>query len=332
MSGAAALLGAAVLAVLWANSPWDGAYRSMWGGHLRGWVNEGLMTLFFLTVGFEIKWELVAGDLRDRRTAALPVIAALGGMAMPAALYLAFTVGTPAVRGWGIPMATDIAFAVGVVSLAARRAPLSLRLFLLALAVVDHIGAILVIALAALQRLDLAPPSVVVILGLAAWAATYRSGVHATIAGVAVGLVAPARAEVDRRLAAVVAFGVLPVFALANAGVTLRAGSFGRVSAAVAVGLVAGKVVGISGASWLAVRSGVARAPERATWPMVASVAAVGGVGFTVSLFVAELAFTAAPARDAAKVGVLVGSAIAAAAGATALRVSTRRHRRDGDG
>ena len=401
-AGGVVLLVAAVAAMLWANSPWSASYRTLWGTDLslslgrfvlvedlKHWVNDGLMAVFFFVIGLEIKRELVQGDLRDPRTAAMPAIAAVGGMVVPALLFLAVNAGRAGAGGWGIPVATDIAFAIGVVALLGSRVPASLKLFLLTLAIVDDIGAIVVIALfyagdvqplflvAALAlvvvMLGLRRAGVVwlapyVVLGTAVWLATQASGIHATIAGVALGLLAPARAltaaavarewagdladdpspaELDAmtRLAKTsvspaerlqhllhpwTTFVVVPLFALANAGVSIKAESFAApgaaaVTAGVILGLVVGKTLGITAAAWLAARSGLGRLPEGATWPMVAGIAAVAGIGFTVSLFVSELAFEPGALQDAAKIGVLGASILAATVGSLVLLRSARR-------
>ena len=395
-AGGVALLAATLVALAWANSPWRASYQALWHtelsvglgrlvitADLRHWVNEGLMAIFFLVVGLEVKRELVRGDLRDPRKAALPALGAAGGMVVPALIFLAANPGGPAARGWGIPMATDIAFALGVVALLGSRVPSSLKLFLLTLAVVDDIGAIVVIAvfyagdlrpalllLAALilvvivglrwvGSVSVAP---YLLLGVLVWLATRASGVHATIAGVALGLVSPTRPPVagsvarewtthlseepsqaelatmtrlvrsavsqterlQRMLHPWTSFFVVPVFALANAGVELSGRSLeqpgtARVAFGVGLGLVLGKLLGITGAAWLGVRTGLARLPEGASWPMLAGVAALGGIGFTVSLFVTELAFASAALREAAKIGVLAASVVAAAVGASVL-------------
>ena len=400
-SGGVVLLAAAMVALVWANSPWSASYRTLWSTELtlglgryvlvedlQHWVNDALMAVFFLVVGLEIKRELVHGDLRDRRAAAMPTIAAAGGMVVPALLYLLVTAGSGASRGWGIPMATDIAFAVGVMALLGPRVPASLKLFLLTLAIVDDIGAIVVIAvfyageiqpeflltaaaligaMLGLRRAGVVWLAPYVVLGSGVWLATQASGVHATIAGVVLGLLAPAQrlipgavarhwagdladepgpAELDAmtRLARSAvspaerlehllhpwtSFLIVPLFALANAGVELGGDSFAgpgaaRATVGVVLGLVAGKTLGITAAAWLAVRTGLGRLPEGATWPMVAGVAALGGIGFTVALFIAELAFAPGPLQDAAKIGVLSASALAAALGATMLRRACR--------
>ncbi|HUR24189.1 MAG TPA: Na+/H+ antiporter NhaA [Acidimicrobiales bacterium] len=400
-SGGILLLAAAIVALVWANSPWSASYTSLWhtdvtvtfGRYviredLQHWVNDCLMALFFFVVGLEIKQELVHGKLRDAPTAAMPALAALGGMVVPAVLYFLVTAGGDGARGWGIPMATDIAFAVGVVTLLGPRVPASLKLFLLTLAIVDDIGAIIVIGIfysSGLQPefLGVAAAIVAMIvvlsrsgvvwlapylaLGAALWLATYASGVHATIAGVVLGLLTPARrlfpASVAREWADDLeddpsaqemqamtrlarhsvspaertahllhpwsSFLIVPLFALANAGVSITADAFegagaAAVSAGVMLGLVAGKTLGITGAAWLGMRLGVARLPEGADWKMMFAIATVAGVGFTVSLFVAELAFEAGALQDAAKLGVLAGSTVAAVIGGIALSRACR--------
>jgi len=370
-SGGIVLVAAAVVALVWANSPWDGAYDTLWhtelrvdlgrwslSEDLRHWVNDALMAIFFFVVGLEIKRELVTGELRDPRQAAVPAIAALGGMVVPALLFVLVTVGSAGSDGWGIPMATDIAFAVGVLALFGSRLSSAVKLFLLTLAVVDDIGAIIVIALfyssgvepgalavatallvamVALRRLKVQHVSVYVLIGSGVWLATYQSGVHATIAGVALGLLTPAEPDGDGSVAdrlqhvlhPVSSFLIVPVFAVANAGVRIEGGVFegsgtARVAAAVAVGLVLGKLAGILGATWLAVRSGLGRLPEGGNWGQMAGVAAVAGIGFTVSLFISGLAFDTAELESAAKIGVLGASVAAAVLGSLLLLQATR--------
>ena len=391
-AGGVVLVVAAVAALVWANSPWRDTYEALWrtsvefrvgsfgfSEDLRHAVNDGLMAVFFLVVALEIKRELVTGDLRDPRVAALPAVAALGGMVVPAAIYLAIAGGGPGGDGWGIPMATDIAFAVGVLALLGSRVPASLKLFLLSLAIVDDVGAIVVIAVVYTSALDVAAlgvagaavvaavglralrvqwPPVYVVLGVVCWLATFQSGVHATIAGVVFGLLAPARPIAPSALArqwsldlsddptpdelralAVIAnesvspaerlehvlhpvtsFVIVPVFALANAGVELRTDAFGTpgaaaVAAGVAAGLVVGKVVGVFGATWLAVRFRVGSLPSGSTWAGIAGVAAIAGMGFTVSIFVTGLAFQSPALADAAKLAVLAATTVAAVLG-----------------
>ena len=350
---------------------------------LKHWINDGLMGIFFVVVGLEVKRELVLGELRDPRRAALPFAAALGGMIVPAAIYLAFMTGTPEARGWGIPMATDIAFAVGCLAILGSRVPASLRIVLLSLAIVDDIGAILVIAIGYTTNLDLGMLALAgvgigavtligklgvrslgpyVVLGGVVWFGFHESGVHATIAGVILGLMTPARSwvrddvleRIVRQAEAVltgewgdasaryselrrvqlaarealsplerlegalhpwVSFAIMPIFALANAGVPIQAGAFGEpVALAVAVGLVVGKPLGVLLLSWLAVRAGLASLPTGAGWSGIVGVGALAGIGFTMSIFIAGLGLTEA-SLDAAKIGILTGSVISGVLG-----------------
>ncbi len=416
-AGGAVMLVAAAIAIVWANSPWGDTYAHVWqttlrvelGGvlhldhlSLQTWVNDALMTVFFLLVGVEIKRELVHGELRDARAVALPVIAAIGGMIVPAVIYGAINAGGPGADGWAVPMATDIAFAVGVVTLAGRRVPLAARIFLLTLAVADDVGAIVVIAvfysgalswgwLAAaasalavifvMRRGDVQSLAPYLAVGGFAWLALLESGVHATLIGVALGLLTPAWplrsprrfpaearrvinrieaayydrvltprefaeneqsiAEVatlamfstsplerlERALSPWVAYVVVPVFALANAGVTLDGGALRGVvsdptTTGVMLGLIAGKTIGVLGATAVAVRLGIARLPSGTTWRHMFGLATSAGVGFTVALFVTSLAFDTAATADAAKVGILTGSALAGIIGFSILRTA----------
>lgn len=402
-SGGLALVVAAAIGLVWANSPWQHSYETLWHSQvtlefgvfrveedLRGFVNDGLMALFFFVVGLEIKRELVHGELADRRVAALPVFAAAGGMLVPALLFVVVTGGGEGGHGWGITMATDIAFALGVLALLGPRVPSSLKLFLLTLAIVDDVGAILVIAIfysgtidsaallaagvglgatVALRRLRVDWSPIYVGLAVATWYATYRSGVHATIAGVALALTTPthrlAPADTARRWAQdlsdeptageihqmtiiaresvspaehleellhpATSFLVLPVFALANAGVTLRSDMLSgpgttRVAIAVIVGLVIGKLTGILAGAWLGTRLRLAVLPADTQWSHLAGAAALGGIGFTVSLFITGLAFADAALVDAAKLAILAASVAAALVGAGIL-LATRPER-----
>jgi NhaA family Na+:H+ antiporter len=396
------LVAAAVAALVWANSPWAASYRDLWttqvtidvGGHvisedLRHWINDGLMAIFFFVLGLEIKQELTNGQLASVRNAAVPAAGAVGGMLLPAVLYLAFNLGGAGADGWGIPMATDVAFALGVLALLGSRVPAELKVLLLALAIVDDVGAIVVIAafyseglewrwfalataglllVALFKRARVRYLPVYVVLGAAVWLAMLESGVHATIAGVALGLLTPARprqtvleaeevvdvlenrADVgvddvrataaairgsvsacDRMIAALhpwTSFVIVPVFALANAGIPLTSGALTSPSAVlvgVTAGLVVGKLVGVTAFSWLAVRLGLGRLPAGAGWSHVVGVGAVAGIGFTVSLFITGLAFEDdAALRSDAKIGVLVASILAAAAGAVLLARAAR--------
>jgi len=406
-SGALLLLGATAAALIWANSPWWETYEDFWhsqitirvGGleiaeDLRHWINDGLMVLFFLVVGLEIKRELTTGELREPRSVVLPALAALGGMVVPALLYLAFTVGTPAADGWGIPMATDIAFALGVLTIAAVNAPPGLKPFLLTLAIVDDIGAILVIAvfysggiewgwlsmafgivavIVVLQRIHVRWVPVYVVLGVVLWLTVFESGVHATIAGVVLGVITPALPfqrpnDVSREARRVAdqtvddptppdadaeewlylarltreavspltraeealhpwtALLVIPVFALANAGIHLRWGllrdAFTRpVTLGIVAGLVIGKLIGISAMTFLAQRTGLGDLPVGARAGHVVGVASVAGIGFTVALFVADLAFGDAPALlEASKMAILSASLLAGVIATVVLR------------
>jgi NhaA family Na+:H+ antiporter len=405
-AGGAAVLLAAAVALVWANSPWQDGYAELWstriavevGGHgidldLRGWINDGLMAIFFFVVGLEIKRELVEGELREPRRAALPAIAAVGGMLLPALIYAAFNAGGAGSSGWGIPVATDIAVAVAVVSLLGSAVDPALKLFLLALAIVDDIGAIGIIAIfysdgvdgwAVLVAIGLLALmigcraagvhsiGVFAVLGVAVWLALHESGIHATIAGVVLGLLAPTRpferrelidetelldvstaerarqtADLARGSVSVVewlefrlhpwsSFVIVPLFALANAGLPITADALGdawssSVTHGVVVGLVVGKLVGVTAFTWLAVRLGIGTLPG-VPWRQFVGVGAVAGIGFTVSLFVTGLAFTDPALQDQAKIGILGASIIAGIVGALVLRRASRRADRRGAG
>ena len=369
-AGGVVLLIGAVAALAWANSPWSDAYFDLWetqvaigiGGatldlSLHAWVNDALMAVFFFVAGMEIKRELVSGELRDRRAAALPALAAVGGVVTPALIYTLIVGGGEGARGWAIPSATDIAFAVGVLALLGPRIAPGVRLFLLTIAIVDDVIAIAIIAVFyasslepvwlavavaalggvwALTRAGVAAWAAYLPLALVAWFAVHESGVHATIAGVALGLLVPARpirgrdllGGLECRLHPVSAFAIVPLFALANAGVAFGGGVLGdalgsTVTWAVAVGLVAGKLVGISLATLLALRAGVGLLPDGMRLRDLPGVAALGGIGFTVSLFVSELAFADPAVTATAKVGIFLGS-IAAGLLGTALLLARR--------
>ena len=409
------LLLAAVAALIWANSPWSDTYFALLEEHLTieffGFhldesvlhlINDALMAIFFFVVGLEIKRELVLGDLRDPKAAALPVMAALGGMALPALIYFGFNAGTAAAGGWGIPMATDIAFAVGIVALLGSRVPAGAKLFLLAVAIADDIGAIIVIAIFYTSDLDAAylgaaVTGLIVVwiagkvnvramwfylpMALVIWYFTLESGVHATLAGVALGFLTPAyplygprdfdkhaRAILDQypaedtndpetqehadhetlllsdiaseavsplirmehRLVGWSSFVIVPLFALANAGVDFRNASItdalvSPVALGVAVGLFLGKIVGISLASYGAVHFNLGRLPPGTTWAHVFGLSAVAGIGFTVSLFVAGLAFTDPLLTNLAKVGIFSGSIVSGIVGSIILSRVGRR-------
>ncbi len=391
-SGGVLLVLAALAALVWANSPWWQSYFEVWdtvvsisvGSHeltltVRDWVNDLAMVLFFFVVGLEIKREVTQGELRDPKQAALPVIAAVGGMVVPALIFAAFNAGTSGSRGWGIPMATDIAIVTGVVALLGRRVPSWLKLFLLALAIVDDVGAIIVIAVfysegVSLAWLAVAVGTVIVAyvvrrrvpyvaaylaLGALCWWSLHEAHIHTTLTGVAFGLLAPvtprrteelvdaddlphlaridgaaAAARLSRKAQQSVsvvewlefrlhpwsAFLVVPLFALANAGIRVPVDEIGHIMSqsvtwGVILGLVVGKTVGVTGATLLAVAVGIGRLPASVTPRYVLGAGALAGIGFTVSLFVTELAFGDSIHADEAKLGVLIASIAAALIG-----------------
>lgn len=413
------LLTAAVSALVWANSPWSDSYQQLWATtitvgtdsfglskSLHHWINHGLMVIFFFVVGLEIKREILVGELASPHQAALPAAAALGGAVVPAGIYTVFNLGTDGASGWAVPMATDIAFALGILALLGSRVPLALKVFLTALAIVDDLMAVLVIALfytagidwgslgiagllffalVAANRLHIRLPQVYVLLGIGLWVATLQSGVHATIAGVVLAMTIPARTLMDdqayvaegrelldrferagmqgqtiltneaqqsavQALEAVsarvtaplqriehalhpwVLFGVMPLFALANAGVVLDgdlASAFGdRVTIGVILGLVIGKQVGVTLFAWLATRMGLASLPADVRWRQVYGAGWLAGVGFTMSLFIADLAFVNAVLLTSAKVGILSASLVAGGIGFLILRwpATSRTH------
>jgi NhaA family Na+:H+ antiporter len=326
------LLVAAAIALGWANSPWAESYELVFAGAARFWINDGLMAVFFFLAGLEIRRELTDGELATPRRAAVPVVAALGGMLVPAAIYVLFNDGRAGAVGWAIPMATDIAFAVGVLALLGARVPPAPRVLLLALAVIDDFGAILVIALFYTAGLDASGLAIAagalaaaialraakihtllayLPVGIAIWIGLHRAGVHPSLAGVLLAAVMPRSDRLAHALQPWVALAIMPVFALANAGVAIGdaslAGDALHLFLGVVLGLVAGKPIGIVLAA-LAIRSGH---PARA----LVVVGLVGGIGFTVSLFVAQLAFPPGPLLDTAKLAILVGSGFAALLG-----------------
>jgi NhaA family Na+:H+ antiporter len=370
-AGGIVLLLAAITALVWVNSPVGATYESLWHSELtfgvgdfsitedlRHWVNDALMALFFFVVGLEIKRELVTGELQSLRAASLPVLAAFGGALLPAVIFLLIVGSGEAATGWGIPMATDIAFAVGVLALLGSRISSGTKLFLLTVAIVDDVLAISVIAVfysddvsltwllaalagvmvvLAMRRAGVATPLAYVPVGLFVWLATFESGVHATIAGVALGLLTPARPingrrvleELEHRLHPVTSFGIVPLFALANAGVVLggsrlvdAAGS--SLTWAIVTGLVVGKLFGIAGATFVGLRLRAGVLPTGVGAREVWGVAALGGIGFTVSLFISQLAYTDEALVDTAKVGIFAASIISGVLGALVLWRSTR--------
>jgi NhaA family Na+:H+ antiporter len=413
-AGGIVLLACAVITLLWANSPLSEYYFRLWSipvevrfGNLVDidkplllWINDGLMAVFFFLVGMEIKRELLVGELRSPRKAALSMAAAVGGMVVPALIYVALNWGTPEIRGWGVPMATDIAFALGALALLGTRAPLALKVFLTALAIVDDLGAVLIIALfytenikvdallysllfwggmIAMNRLGVRNALIYFIVSLGLWYFMLKSGVHATVAGVLGAFAIPVRSRIDpelfiarvreylnqfdqptaertiilspeqqsaveaiereslrvqsplqrleHRLHYFVAFFVMPIFALANAGVALG-GEGGlnwtsRVIWGVALGLLIGKPLGIALFSWLAVRLGLAQLPQGINFVHIVGVGFLGGIGFTMALFIAGLAFRG-DELNYAKLGILAGSALAGAIGFMMLRIWTK--------
>ena len=413
-AGGIVLLACAVIALLWANSPLGEYYFRLWStpvevrfGNLIDidkplllWINDGLMAVFFFLVGMEIKRELLVGELRSPRKAMLPMAAAVGGMIVPALIYASLNWGTPEIRGWGVPMATDIAFALGALALLGTRAPLALKVFLTALAIVDDLGAVLVIALfytenlkvnallysllfwgamIAMNRLGVRSGLAYFLVSVGMWYFMLKSGVHATVAGVLGAFAIPVRSRIDpelfivrvreylnqfdqpitertiilspeqqsaveaierealrvqsplqrleHRLHYFVAFFVMPIFALANAGVALG-GEGGlnwtsRVIWGVALGLLIGKPLGIALFSWLAVRLRLAQLPQGINFVHIVGVGFLGGIGFTMALFIAGLAFRG-DELNYAKLGILAGSALAGAIGFMMLRIWTK--------
>jgi NhaA family Na+:H+ antiporter len=409
-SGGILLLLCAVVALAWANSPYAHLYFELWeqtitigagraviSKSLLHWINDGLMALFFFVVGLEIKREVISGELNTARKAALPIAAAAGGMIVPALIYLLVNRGTANLHGWGVPMATDIAFALGVLALLGSRVPFALKVFLAAIAIVDDLGAVLVIAffytnsvswpallaaagcfaaLLALNKLGARHAALYAVVGVCLWLAVLQSGVHATIAGLLVALAVPGRRRIDaasflhrgrdlmdefahdlradeseptsaqqdavfsleeaceqvqtplarfeHELNPWVAYLIVPLFALANAGVALQGGlgaALGSpVTMGVALGLLIGKPIGVTLASWLAVKIGLATLPEEVHWRHIGGVACLCGIGFTMALFISGLAFGDAAHMDSAKIGILAGSLLSGLLGWALLR------------
>ena len=369
-AGGLLLIAVALLAVVVANSPLGPAYFSALNAYigpltLLHWINDLLMAAFFLLVGLEIKREMLDGQLSTWPRRILPGVAALGGMAGPALIYVALNQGDPvALRGWAIPAATDIAFALGVLSLVGARVPASLKVFLVAVAIIDDLGAVIIIALfytADVSIPDLAGAGLVVLalvalnrrgvmtlvpyllLGVALWILVLRSGVHATLAGVILALTIPIRTtparpeaapedsplhRLEHALEKPVAFLVVPIFGFANAGVSFAgltpAVLAEPVTLGVGAGLFLGKLVGIFGTVALLVRSGIADLPAAASWPQMLGIAFLCGIGFTMSLFIGSLAFDDPAMLDRVKLGILAGSILAGTVGYLLLRFSTR--------
>ncbi len=407
IAGGVLLLGCAVLAIIWANSGFADLYHTIFHGtdlevvfgqihishHLIHWINDALMAIFFLLVGLEIKREMLVGELASPKKAALPIAAAIGGMVVPALIYAAINLGQPSMRGWGVPMATDIAFALGVLALLGSRVPIALKVFLTSLAIVDDLGALVVIALFYTDEIATAylmygacavgvlvlfnmfkvrSPIPYLLVGVGLWYFLLESGVHSTIAGVLLAMTIPATARVDSQRfssatsdaldtfdhhgklghcvrtnstqrAAVqsiasscshvtpplhriefalhgwVAFLILPVFALANAGLHIGEGAgaalVGSTSLGIILGLSIGKPLGIFGACWIATKLGIATLPTGTTWKHIVGVGMLGGIGFTMALFIGTLAFPTAAGLEAAKMGILLASLISAVGG-----------------
>jgi Na+:H+ antiporter, NhaA family len=363
VSGVVLLLAAAV-ALIWANSPASASYHAIWHApltigigpyvseqSLHFWINDALMAVFFLVVGMEIRREIHEGALASFQLAALPLAAALGGVLVPALIYTALNTDPTTLRGWAVPTATDIAFAVGVLALLGRSIPGNVRVLLLALAIIDDIVAVLIIAffysggldfsgllvaglgvamVLGLQQIGIGSAWAYVLPGAVLWLGLLQTGAHPTLAGVVLGLMTPVlpvrmrgQAPVLRVQMALhpwVAYGVMPLFALANAGVTLdgvdlASGNAQAVTLGVVLALVLGKPLGVLGASWLAVRLGLCRLPSGVTWSGVGLVGLLAGIGFTMSIFIATLAFDDPQLLGAAKLGVLLASLVAAVLG-----------------
>lgn len=368
-AGGIVLIIAAALALIVANSPLIGGYRELLDLQVIAgigsfvidkplllWINDGLMAVFFFLVGLEVKREVLDGQLSSWNKASLPLVAAVGGMAIPAAIFLWINSGTPEnLNGWAIPAATDIAFALGILSLLGPRVPVAIKAFLLAVAVIDDIGAITIIALfytsnlnvemlglgaivlvlmGLVGRLRIASSIPYVLLAILMWAFVLKSGVHATLAGVAAALCVPMAARggerplerMEHALHPWVAFLVIPIFGFANAGVTLiglePSALLEPLPLGIALGLLIGKQVGIFGFAWVAVKAGIAQLPDQTNWRQIHGVSLLAAIGFTMSLFIGNLAFADAAAVDAVKLGVLAGSTIAAIAGFLLLRAT----------
>ena len=405
------LIATTLIALAWANSGISESYQALWKTYVTVgigeagiskplilWVNDGLMAIFFFVVGLEIKREILTGELSTRRKAMLPLLAAIGGAVIPALIYFVMNAGTAAEQGWGVPMATDIAFALGVLALLGSRAPLGLKIFVTALAIVDDLMAVMVIALFytaeisvnslaagfgffalawVFNRMGIHKTAVFVVLGIATWVAFLKSGVHATIAGVLFASAIPTRTKLnaedflkkgekfissvrdqlgssgDQRMAihyleeasrnaqsplermehalhGWVAFGVMPIFALANAGVIISGDAMGSLLGdlvfwGIFAGLFVGKPIGVIAFTWLAVRSKLAELPEGVTWRHVVGAGALAGIGFTMALFIANLAFAGSETLETAKLAILAASLASGIAGWMLLSGSARR-------
>ncbi|HGP6976029.1 TPA: Na+/H+ antiporter NhaA, partial [Vibrio cholerae O1] len=362
-AGGILLVIAAAIAMVIANSAMGEGYQAflhtyVFGMSVSHWINDGLMAVFFLLIGLEVKRELLEGALKSRETAIFPAIAAVGGMLAPALIYVAFNFNDPAaIQGWAIPAATDIAFALGIMALLGKRVPVSLKVFLLALAIIDDLGVVVIIALFyssdlstialtigfimtgvlfMLNAKHVTKLSIYLVAGLILWIAVLKSGVHATLAGVVIGFAIPLKGNkgehsplkhLEHALHPYVAFAILPVFAFANAGISLQgvslAGLTSMLPLGVALGLFLGKPLGIFSFSWAAVKLGVAKLPEGINFKHIFAVSVLCGIGFTMSIFISSLAFGQAnEAYDTyARLGILMGSTTAALLGYSLLRL-----------
>lgn len=363
-AGGILLVIAAAIAMTIANTPLGETYQAMlhtyvFGMSVSHWINDGLMAVFFLLIGLEVKRELLEGALKSKETAIFPAIAAVGGMLAPALVYVAFNAGDPeAISGWAIPAATDIAFALGIMALLGKRVPISLKVFLLALAIIDDLGVVVIIAL--FYTGDLSTMALVVgfimtgvlfilnaknvtkltpymIVGAILWFAVLKSGVHATLAGVVIGFAIPLKGKkgehsplkhMEHALHPYVAFGILPLFAFANAGISLEGVSMSGLTSmlplGIALGLLVGKPLGIFTFSWAAVKMGIAKLPEGVNFMHIFAVSVLCGIGFTMSIFISSLAFgNVSPEFDTyARLGILMGSTTAAVLGYALLHFS----------
>lgn len=416
-SGGIILLIATLVALFWANSPWSETYLQLWENKftiglgtfklsksLMLWINDGLMAIFFFVVGLEIKRELIAGELSSFKQASLPIAAAIGGMVIPAGIYVLINQNPESADGWGIPMATDIAFSLGILSLLGKRVPIALKVFLVAFAIVDDLGAVLIIALfysediqwnylfiglslvvvlILFNRLQVISVHPYMAVGWVIWFMFLKSGIHPTIAGVLIAFTIPVNRTINLRtfkndiqdnldyfcynpkslskitlnhqqLAAIsnmqnrifhvqspvqrlehglhgfVTYIVMPIFALANASVVLKGISitdlFSGISGVIEVSLVAGKVLGIFIFSWLSVKIGIAKLPDNVNWKHIISLGFLGGMGFTMSLFISNLAFTSEALLNPAKIGILAGSLIAGVGGYVLLWLTLKKN------
>ncbi|WED28113.1 Na+/H+ antiporter NhaA [Vibrio sp. DW001] len=363
-AGGILLVIAAAVAMVVANTGFGESYNNVLHSYVFGmsvshWINDGLMAIFFLLIGLEVKRELLEGALKSKETAIFPAIAAVGGMLAPALIYILFNYGDPqAMQGWAIPAATDIAFALGIMALLGKRVPISLKVFLLALAIIDDLGVVVIIALfysGDLSTLALTIGFIMtgvlfmmnsknvtklpyyVIAGLILWIAVLKSGVHATLAGVVIGFAIPLKGKegeesplkhLEHALHPYVAFLILPIFAFANAGISLAGVSLTGLTSmlplGISLGLLVGKPLGIFSFSWLAVKSGVAKLPEGVNMKHIFAVSVLCGIGFTMSIFISSLAFTGVSAEfdTYARLGILLGSTTAAILGYVLLSIS----------